>query len=88
MFGIFKRKKTKLFGEIAVEKGLVSEKDLNDALDIQKEYAEKHKIHKAIGIILTEKSFLTPDDVKTILEEQKDQRSVMAWFCMLFGLSR
>jgi transcriptional regulator of NAD metabolism len=88
MFGIFKRKKTKRFGEIAVEKGLVSEKELNNALDAQKEYAEKHKIHKVIGAILTEKNVLTPADVKTILEEQKGTEGIMAWFYMLFGLSR
>lgn len=88
MFGFLKRKKAKRFGEIAVGKGLASEKDIAEALKIQKEYAEKHATHKEIGAILTKKGILTPDDVKTILEEQKDQKSTMAWFFALFNLSR
>ncbi len=84
----FLRKKRKKFGEIAIEKGLASRQDINEALRIQKEYDEKHKIHKEIGAILTEKGVFTPDDVKTILEEQKDQISLMAWFTALFGLNR
>ncbi|RKY41459.1 MAG: hypothetical protein DRP85_06280 [Candidatus Makaraimicrobium thalassicum] len=59
MFGLLKRKKIRRFGEIAVKRGLASEKDL-----------------------------LFPGDVKTILEEQKNQGSTMAWFSALFNLSR
>ena len=88
MFDIFKRKKTKRFGEIAIHKGFASEQDITEALNIQKEYIEKHKIHKKIGLILTEKGVLSPNDVKTILEEQKGHTSIMAWFAALFGLSR
>ncbi|MGB2629708.1 MAG: hypothetical protein WBD24_07420 [Candidatus Omnitrophota bacterium] len=87
MAGIFKSKKAKKFGEIAVEKGLVSEKDVQEALGLQKEYEEIHKIHKEIGAILTEKGVLTPSDVKTILEEQNRPIGLMAWFCVLFRLS-
>jgi hypothetical protein len=83
-----KRKNVKKFGQIAVEKGLATEKDIQEALKEQKEWAEKHKIHKEIGAILTEKRILTPGDVKTILEEQKSPISVMAWFAALFGMSR
>ncbi|MBU0683182.1 MAG: hypothetical protein KJ864_02690, partial [Candidatus Omnitrophica bacterium] len=75
-------------GEIAIKKGLVSQKDIARALHIQKEYEEIHKIHKELGVILTEKEILTPGDVKIILEEQKNQQSLMAWFTALFGLSR
>ncbi|MFC1480066.1 hypothetical protein ACFL5Y_01305 [Candidatus Omnitrophota bacterium] len=88
MFGFLKGKKTKRFGEIAVSKGLVSEKEVAEALLIQKEYDEKHAIHKEIGVILTEKRILTPDDVKGILEEQKSQLGMVAWFYALFRLSR
>ena len=88
LFGIFKRKKAKKFGEIAVDKGLASEKEVQEALEAQKEYLEKHKIQKEIGAILTEKGVLTPNDVKTILDEQKGQKSLMAWFYALFQLSR
>ncbi len=88
MFGFLKRRKIKRFGEIAVSKGLASEKDIAEALNIQKEYEEIHKIHKKIGTILTEKGVLAPSDVKMILEEQKGQVGIMAWFAALFGLSR
>ncbi|MEA3488807.1 MAG: hypothetical protein U9R44_00490 [Candidatus Omnitrophota bacterium] len=88
MFSFFKKKSTKKFGEIAVNRGLVSEKDISEALDTQKEYAEKHKAHKEIGAILTEKGVLTPNDVKMILEEQKGPTSFIAWFAALFSLSR
>jgi hypothetical protein len=88
VFGIFKGKKVKKFGEIAVDKGLASEKEVREALEAQKEYMAKHKIHKQIGAILTEKGVLTPNDVRTILEEQKSRKSLMAWFYALFQLSR
>ena len=87
MFGIFKKKKAKKFGEIAVDKGLASKKDIEEALKAQKEYLEMHKIHKKIGAILTENGVLTPSDVKTILEEQKSQISLMAWLVALFRMS-
>jgi small-conductance mechanosensitive channel len=88
MFNIFRKRKIKRFGEIAVDKGLASEEDIREALRIQKEYAEKHKVHKEIGAILTEKGVLSPEDVKSILEEQKGHTWAVAWFSALFGLSR
>jgi hypothetical protein len=84
----FLRRKAKKFGEIAVEKGLVSEDQVREALDLQEDYAEKHQQQKEIGAILTEKGYLTPQDVAGILEEQKSEASLMAWFSALFGLSR
>jgi len=86
MFSFLKRKKR--FGEIAVDKGLVSKHDIEAALRDQKEYVAKHKIHKEIGAILTEKGILTPNDVGKILEEQKDYQGTMAWFAALFNLNR
>lgn len=86
MFSFLKRKKR--FGEIAVDKGLVSKCEVETALRDQNEYATKHKIHKEIGAILTEKGILTPNDVKMILDEQKDHIGTMAWFTTLFNLNR
>lgn len=86
--GLFKKNKNKRFGEIAVTKGMASEEDIKKALNVQKEYMEKHKIHKAIGAILTEHSVLSPDDVKNIIQIQKGQIGITAWFTALFGLSR
>lgn len=88
MFGFLKSKKTKKFGEIAVDKGLVSREDITEALNIQKEYTEKHNEYKEIGAILTEKGLLTPNDVTVILEEQKNKMGRFAWFSALFHLSR
>jgi len=88
MFGLFKKKDVKRFGEIAAGKGLVSEETIRLALETQKEWAEKHQIHKEIGAILAEKGILSQADVEIVLEEQKSQRSLTAWFCALFGLSR
>lgn len=89
MLAFFKNRKRKRFGEIAVSKGLASLADVTEAIKTQKEYNEKHHIHKEIGAILTEKGILTPDDVKTILEEQnKKIDSIAAWFSAFFGLSR
>lgn len=89
MFGPFLRKRSRKFGEIAVAKGLATEKDVCDALLLQKEYAQKHNTAKELGAILTEKGVLTPNDVKAILEDQKKENtSLIAWFTALFGLSR
>jgi hypothetical protein len=85
---VFGLSKTKKFGEIAVDKGLASREEVEEALKDQKEYREKHKIHKKIGVILTEKGVLTSDDIKNILEEQKSHLSLMAWLVALFRMSR
>ena len=86
--GLFKKKKARRFGEIAVSKGMASEEDIKRALDTQKKYIEKHNIHKVIGAILTEHSVLTTADVQEILETQKGPAGITAWFAALFGLSR
>ena len=88
MLAFLTRRKSKKFGEIAVVKGLATENDIQEALRTQKEFDEKDKLHKEIGAILTEKGILTPNDVRTILDEQKGQTGLMAWFAALFGLSR
>ena len=88
MFNPFKRKRKPQFGELAVKKGFASEKDIQEALHAQKEYLEKHALHKKIGSILAEKGILSEDDMEVILEEQKRQNSLMAWFCVLFSLNK
>jgi hypothetical protein len=89
VFGPFFRKRSRKFGEIAIAKGLATEKDVRDALLLQKEYQEKHNTAKELGAILTEKGVLTPNDVKSIIEDQKKEDSgLLAWFIALFGLSR
>jgi hypothetical protein len=88
MFSFLRRKKVKKFGEIAVEKGLLSDKQVEEALREQKEYLEKNNIHKKIGAILAEKGALSQEDIETVLQEQDRQMSLMAWFCALFGLNK
>lgn len=86
MSALFKSK-TKRFGEIAVGKGLATDKEIGKALKQQREFNEKDRIHKEIGLILTENGVLTPNDVKSILDEQQGQIGIMAWFIALFRLS-
>lgn len=88
MFGLTKKKKNKRFGEIAVSKGLASEEDIEKALSAQREYIEKNNMHKTIGAILNDHGILTTEDVKLILDHQKNQTNMTAWFYALFGLSR
>jgi hypothetical protein len=89
VLSFFKRKKAKKFGEIAVSRGFVTEKDMRDALLAQAEYLEKHKVQKEIGAILSEKGVLSPHDLKAIIDEQsKGPSGPIAWFTALFGLSR
>lgn len=51
-------------GEILVERGVVSKKDVNDALSSR----------KPLGEILTERGSVSADDVHSALEEQKKKR--------------
>ena len=88
MFNFLLKKRSLRFGEIAKEKGLVTEKDISDALLLQSEYLKQHKIHKKIGAILAEKGLLTPKDVEIILREQKPDTGFFAWFLGFFNLNR
>lgn len=88
MFNFLRKKKARLFGEIAVFKGLASVEDVEDALRIQKELRENSGTHKEIGTILVEKGVLTTRDVSAILEDQKERTGLTAWFSAFFGLSR
>ena len=88
MFSFLKRKKAMQFGQIAIKNGLATEKDVQEALLIQEEYARQHRLQKEIGAILTEKGILTPKDVEKILEIQKPVTGMFAWFFELFNLSR
>jgi hypothetical protein len=88
MFAFLKNRKSLRFGQIAIKKGLATEKDVQKALLIQAEYKNKHRIHKEIGAILTAKGILTPKDVEGILEEQKSREGLLAWFFELFNLSK
>ena len=82
------KKERRLFGEIAVKRGFASNKDIAEALRLQRAYREKHNSQKKLGAILFEKGIINSEDLSRILQEQKPRTSLMAWFCALFGLSR
>lgn len=75
----WKIKNKKLFGQIAVEKGLATEEDIEKALEIQKVEQEK-RIERKIGAILFEKGVLAMEDINTVLKEQYP----WAWFHSIF----
>jgi len=78
----------RLFGALAVDKGLLTDTQLTEALTAQEEYLKEHKVHKKIGAILIEKGYMTQRDVQTVLKEQDPQAGIIAWFAGLFTLSR
>jgi hypothetical protein len=57
----------RLFGQIAMKLGIVTQKQLQDALEVQRFAAG----HKPLGLILIELKFVTPSDLERILDEQK-----------------
>lgn len=64
-------KKKRKFGEIAVEKGLASKEQVEDALKVQRELLTTKQIQKKIGIILNEKGVLDLEDIERVLDEQR-----------------
>jgi hypothetical protein len=57
----------RLFGQIAMKLGVVTQQQLQDALEVQR-FAQGHK---PLGLILIELKFVTPQGLERILEEQK-----------------
>jgi hypothetical protein len=62
-----RKRADQLFGQIALKLGLVSQKQLDDALELQR-YA---KDHKPLGIILMELKIIGQAELEKIVEEQK-----------------
>ncbi len=67
---LFKRNKKK-FGEIVIEKGLATQKDVEEALRLQKELEENKQDQKKIGAILHEKGIIDLEDIEEIVAEQR-----------------
>ncbi len=61
-----------LLGQIAVEKGFISEKQLGECLKAQEKY-EKSKTPKHLGLILLEKEFLDEEELDLALEIQRQK---------------
>ncbi len=64
------RKSGEEFGKIAIEKGLATMVDINQALDLQKKKFKKSRHKKLIGDILVEARILTTKQKDLILKEQ------------------
>ena len=64
------RKSGEEFGKIAVEKGLATMVDINQALDLQKNEFKKSRHKKLIGDILVEARIITTKQKNLILKEQ------------------
>jgi len=67
---LFKKKRPR-FGEILIEKGLATQKDVEEALKTQKEIWETKQIQKNLGTILNEKGVIGVEDIENVLAEQK-----------------
>lgn len=79
----------KRFGELAVTKGLITEKQLEQALREQEEARIRGMVHKKIGAILLDKGYIDEEDIKAILKEQERSSpwSAIAGFLGLKGRS-
>ncbi len=58
------------FGKIAIAKGFATEKDIQNALEIQKKEFKKSKLKKLMGEILVENEVITAAQKERILKEQ------------------
>lgn len=62
-----RKKADALFGQIAMRLGIVSRKQLEEALELQR-FASQHK---PLGLILMEMKYVTQQDLERIVEAQK-----------------
>ena len=74
--GLLKKKRPK-FGELLIEKGLATQKDVDEALKMQKEIWETKQIQKRIGTILSEKGVIDEADIDNVLAEQRRKDSFL-----------
>jgi len=55
------------FGEIAVEKDFITDDQLEEALNMQKENALKGLVHRLIGSVLFRRGYMTIEQVIEVL---------------------
>ncbi len=58
----------RLFGEVAIEKGLVSEAQIYEALTVQERLRNSGKQVPLLGQVLVELGHLTPEQVQSVIE--------------------
>ncbi|MBF0468464.1 MAG: DUF342 domain-containing protein [Desulfamplus sp.] len=66
------RKKSELFGYIAVEKGYATQKEIKSALARQQQLFREKRVRKMVGDILVESGILTRTQQRIIADEQKN----------------
>ncbi|OHB74211.1 MAG: hypothetical protein A2Z34_10280 [Planctomycetes bacterium RBG_16_59_8] len=59
------------FGRVAVRKGFVTEKEVDEALHFQRQLAQRGEKHKLIGIIMLEMGMLGTTELIDILKEME-----------------
>ncbi len=58
----------RLFGEVAIEKGLLSEAQIYEALTVQERLRNSGKQVPLLGQVLVELGHLTPEQVQAVIE--------------------
>ena len=58
----------RLFGEVAIEKGLLSEAQIYEALTVQERLRNSGKQVPLLGQVLVELGYLTPEQVQAVIE--------------------
>jgi hypothetical protein len=61
-----------LFGEIAIKRQFIAEKQLLECLDIQKMEDLRGAPHRLIGEIMVDRGYLTPEQRETIVKAMKE----------------
>ena len=76
--------KRKKFGQIAIEKGLITEEQLREALLKQRQIVEQSQGYKKIGVILREMGAIENEHLEIILKEQ-EPLFFLRWIYSVFG---
>ena len=64
-----------LFGQIAIEKGYITEEQVDTALQVQKEMDSRGERHKLIGVIMLDLGMLTSEQIVDILKAFEEHAS-------------
>ena len=67
------RARDNLFGTLGVQWGFCSEDEVQECLDLQSELSEQGKKVPRLGEILAHKGYMTPDQVRAVLDGQHRQ---------------
>lgn len=65
-----------MFGTIAIEKGYISEEQLQRALQYQQKLREDSGSHKLIGLIMLEMNMISSEQLLEILREIESNQNI------------